>query len=326
MNGSTLNLTSKNQKIKYSARKSGPVLELFTNRQLYLMAVPGIIWFGLFSYYPLLWLQIAFKDYNIQDGAFGSPFLKDIFQNFKFYFTSSYFFRTTFNTIFLNVLSIFSVLVVAVGMALLLNELGHRASKRFFQSAMFFPHFLSTIIVASFVYTLLGEQFGTVNSVLQSMSLEPVAWYSRPELWPAILTLVSVWQSAGYNSVIYLASISSIDTALYEASRIDGASRFQEIRYITIPHLMPTICIMLLLSIGRIFAGNFQLIYSIVGTNGMLLPTTDIIDTYVFRGLTVNGTYGESTAVGLYQSVMGLIVVLMSNKLVKKYDESYGLF
>jgi len=173
---------------------------------------------------------------------------------------------------------------------------------------------------------LLGEQFGTVNTLLSSLGLEPVAWYSKPELWPLILTIVAVWQTSGYYTVIYLSTIASIDPQLYEAIRIDGASRIHEIRYITIPHLKPTICILVLLQIGRIFSGNFQLIYSIVGNNGVLFPTTDIIDTYVFRGLMINGTYGESTAIGLYQSVMGLIVVLISNKLAKRVDESYALF
>lgn len=326
MSTSTSTLLKRNKKMDYKSRIPGPIAELLSNRQLYWMAIPGIIWFGIFSYYPLLWLQIAFKDYNIQDGAFGSPFLEDIFQNFEFYFTSMYFVRTTFNTLFLNALSILSVLVVAMGTALLLNELKNKLDKKIFQSALFLPYFLSTIIVASFVYTLLGEQFGTVNSMLNSMGLEPVAWYSIPQLWPLILTVVVVWQTAGYYTVIYLATISSIDSQLYEAAKIDGASRWKEIRHITIPHLMPTVWVLLLLSIGRIFAGNFQLIFSIVGTNGLLFPTTDVIDTYVFRGLTINGTYGESTAIGLYQSVMGFIVVLIVNKLAKRCDESYGLF
>lgn len=319
-------LIKTSKKDQYRSSKHGPFMELLLNRQLYLMALPGIIWFVIFSYYPLLWLQIAFKDYNIQDGAFGSPLLADIFQNFKFYFTSMYFVRTTYNTIFLNVLSIVSVLIVAVLTALLLNELKNKIAKRFFQSALFLPYFLSTVIVASFVYTFLGEQFGTVNMMLQSFGLKTIAWYSMPNLWPALLTAIAVWQSAGYYCVIYLATIASIDSELYEAARIDGAFRIHEIRFITIPHLLPTIIILLLLSIGRIFAGNFQLIYSIIGNNGVLLPTTDIIDTYVFRGLMVNGTYGESTAVGLYQSVMGFIVVILANKAAKKFDDSYGLF
>lgn len=306
--------------------KPSTIRELLSNWQLYVMALPAIIWLGIFSYYPLAWLQIAFKDYNIRDGAFGSPLLKDVFQNFKIYFSSIYFFRTTFNTIFLNTLAILSILIVAVTTALLLNELKNRHWKRLFQSAMFLPYFLSTIIVASFVYTLLGEQFGTINEMMQSIGLKPVAWYSIPKIWPAILTIVSVWQIAGFYCIIYLSTITSISNELYEAARIDGASRRHEIRFITIPHLMPTICILFLLQIGRVFAGNFQLIFSIIGTNGILFPTTDIIDTYVFRGLMVNGTYGESTAVGLYQSVMGLAVVLIANKLAKKYDESYGLF
>ncbi len=302
-------------------------MEFITNWQLYLMAVPGFIWFLAFSYIPLCWLQIAFKDYNIMDGAFGSPFLKgDIFENFKIYFKSQYFFRTTFNTLFLNTLSIFFTLLASVTLAILLNEVRIKFVKKIYQSVIFMPTFLSTIVVAAFLYSLLGEQFGVVNSVLNSMGLKDIHWYSVAWYWPIILTIVAVWMGAGSGSVIYLASISSISPELYEAAKMDGANKRQEIFNITVPQLMPTMVILTILNIGNIFRGNFQLIYSIVGNNGLLLPTTDVIDTYVFRGLTFGGTYGESTAVGLYQSVMGFLVVILANKLSKKIDDSYGLF
>lgn len=300
--------------------------EFGSNWQLYLMSLPTIIWFGIFSYYPLLWLQIAFKDFNIMDGLFGSPFTKDPLQNFKFYFTSDYFARTTFNTLFLNSLGIISVAAVSVTIAILLNEIQKKWAKKLFQSAIFLPYFLSTIIVAAFVYSMLGDQFGMVNSIIKSLGFQPIAFYSIAPIWPLILTLVAVWQGAGFNSIIYLSVITSIDPELYEAARIDGATRWREIKHITIPHLLPTISILFLLAVGKIFSGNFGLIYSIVGNNGLLLPTTDVIDTYVYRGLVFDGTIGQSTAVGLYQSVMGLITVLVFNKLAKRFDDSFGLF
>lgn len=307
-------------------KPTGFLWEIGSNWQLYIMALPAVIWFGIFSYYPLMFLQIAFKDYNIMDGAFGSPYLKDLFYNFKYFFTSIYFARTTFNTLYLNILSIVFVTLTAVTVALLLNELRSNYAKKIFQSTLFLPYFLSTIIVATFVYALLGDQFGTLNQILKSIGMQPIALYTMPQVWPGILTALAVFQGAGFNSVIYLAVITSIDSELYEAAKIDGAGRWKEIKYITIPHLLPTVFILFLLAVGKIFAGNFGLIYSIVGNNGMLFPTTDVLDTYVYRGLIFDGTISQSTAVGLYQSVMGVITVLLCNKLVKKYDNSYGLF
>lgn len=318
------NESFKHHKNKYSKKEF--FREFGSNWQLYLMAIPTIVWFAIFSYYPLVWLQIAFKDFNIMDGLFGSPFTKHPFDNFKFYFTSDYFGRTTFNTLFLNALGIISITFAAVIIAILLNEIQKRWVKKLFQSAIFLPHFLSTIIVAAFVYSMLGDQFGMVNTILKSLGFQPIAFYSIAGIWPIILTLVAVWQGSGFNSIIYLSAITSIDPELYEAARIDGATRWCEIKHITIPHLLPTVSILVLLAVGKIFSGNFSLIYSIVGNNGLLFPTTDVIDTYVYRGLVFDGAIGQSTAVGLYQSVMGLITVLFFNKLAKKLDDSYGLF
>ena len=298
--------------------------ELKKNKALYLMSIPGIIWFMIFSYIPLLWIVVAFKQYNFVDGPFRSPWVG--LENFKFYFDSMYFFRTTFNTLLLNSLFIIFGTIASVVGALMLNEVKNRHLKKLYQSTMFFPFFLSWIIVAALLYSFLNQSYGSVNILLKSLGLATVSWYSEPSLWRPILVFVAVWQGAGYGIVIYISVISSFDICLYEAAKIDGANRFHEIIFITLPQLVPTIIIMLLLSIGRIFYGNFQMIYSIIGDNGVLLPVTEVIDTYVYRAMKIQGEYGMAAAVGLYQSVMGFFTIIIANKLAKKYDENAGLF
>lgn len=314
----------KNNRLRTGNFKNSFPGELLSNWQLYIMALPAIIWLGIFSYYPLLWLQVAFKDFNIQDGAWKSPWVG--LENFKFYFESQYFITTTVNTLYLNALFIIVQVFVSVGLALLLNEMGTTLVKKIYQSVLFLPFFLSWIVISAFVYNMFSESFGSINTALKSLGFEPVSWYSKAELWPAILTILNTWQSAGYYVIIYMASIISVDPELYEAVRIDGANKFHEIKYITMPHLLPTIVLMVLLQIGKIFYGNFQMIYSIVGDNGMLFKTTEIIDTYIYRAMSQNGTFGQAAAIGIYQSILGFIVVILSNKLAKKYDDSMGLF
>lgn len=288
------------------------------------MAVPGLAFFALFSYYPLLWLQVAFRDFNIMDGAWHSPWIW--FDNFKFFFQSQFFFRVTFNTVYINLWFILVGTFTSVLLAILLNEIKCTRIKKLYQSALFLPFFLSWIVIGAFLYNMLGESYGTVNTLLTELGLATVPWYSEPRLWRPILVAVNTWHSAGYGVVIYLSTIVSINSELYEAAQIDGANRFQQVRSITIPHLIPTITIMVLMAIGRVFYGNFGMFYALIGDNGLLFPTTDIIDTYIFRAMRMNGTYGMATAVGLYQSIIGFAVVLLSNKLAKRYDNSMGLF
>lgn len=305
-------------------RKSGVFFELWTNRTLYLMTLPGLLFLAIFSYYPMLGIQIAFKDYNVLDGIWGSPFAG--LKWFEFFFKSIYAPEVTFNTLFLNVLFITSGLIVSVTIAILLNEITKNYLRRIFQSAMFFPYFLSWIIISALVYSLLNDKYGALNVFLKNMGLQPHAWYNMPELWRGILTVINTWQSFGYGVVIYLAVIVSIDREMYESARIDGANRFDEILRITLPHLIPTMVILTLLAIGRIFYGNFGMIYAIIGENGVLINKTDIIDTYVFRAMRSQGEFSMATAVGLFQSVLGFICVIIFNKLAKRYDDSMGLF
>ena len=298
--------------------------ELKQNKGTYILAVPGLLFFAVFSYYPLIWLQIAFKDFNIQDGIWNSPWSG--LDNFLFFFKSHFFVRVTVNTLVINLLNIVVGTICAVGLAILLNELRNNFAKKIYQSAMFLPYFLSWVVIGAFLYNLLGESYGVVNTILKSLNIDPVSWYSNSGYWRPILVVVNTWQSVGYNTIIYLAAITAIDAELYEGAVIDGANRFQQIRSMTIPLLFPTIIVLTLIAIGRIFYGNFGMIYALVGDNGLLYETTDVIDTYVYRSMRSNGTYGMATAVTLYQSVIGFIVVMLANKAAKKYDKDTALF
>lgn len=308
----------------YSPKKRSMYNELMKHKVLYMMTLPGIAFFLVFNYAPLYGLLIAFKSFNIQDGILGSPW--NGFKNFEFYFKSIYAYQTTFNTLYLNGLFILTGLIVQVTIAILLNEIGRAGWKKWFQSALFFPYFLSWIVVSALAYNLLSDQFGMLNSLLRSIDSPTVAWYNEVGYWRIILVLAYLWKTTGFYVIIYLAAIVGIDSELYEAARIDGANRFQTVIHITLPGLIPTIVILLLLSIGRIFYGDFQMIYALVGDNGILLPTTDIIDTYVFRAMRVSGEFGMATAVGLYQAVLGLILITITNAVVKKYDKDIALY
>jgi len=305
-------------------RKHFFLYEMKRNWELYLMTIPAVVFLLVFSYYPMLGIQIAFKEYNIVDGMWKSPFVGLLY--FKAFIKSRFFGQVTFNTLYLNFLFIVSMTVVSLTIALLLNEITSSKLKKIFQTAMFFPYFISMIIVSAIVYSLLNDKYGAINALLRSMGLQTHVWYNMPELWRGILTFINTWQGFGYTVIIYLAVIISMNPEIYEAARTEGASKLQEIFMITLPQLIPTIIIMTLLALGGIFKGNFGLIYTIVGDNGMLLSKTDVIDTYVFRLMRVDGSFSLATAIGFYQSILGFVVVLTFNKLSKLYDDSMGLF
>lgn len=300
-------------------------MEVWKNRQYYLMIIPACLVFFLFAYLPLPGIIIAFKDYNFQDGIFGSPFVG--FKNFLYFFKSSEAFVTTFNTLWINFNYIFWGTLLALIVAIMLNEVRQNLLKKLYQNVIFLPYFLSAIIAARFVYMIFATDSGLMNHFLQTLGGEPVQWYMDPKYWVKILTGLNVWKNTGYAAIIYLAVIAGIDEQLYESASLDGATRWQKIRYIMVPFLIPTIIILTLLSIGRMFFGDFQTIYAILGDlNGQLYPTTDIIETYVFRAVKMNAEFSMAAAVGLYQSIMGFILVFGSNYLVKRFNKDYSLF
>lgn len=298
--------------------------EIWKNKSYYLMMLPAALIFSLFTYLPMPGIIIAFKNYNYQDGIFGSPFVG--LNNFKFFFKSSYALRTTLNTVWINFNNILWGTIVAVVFALILNEIREKKAVRVYQNLMFLPYFFSAIVVGKLVGMMFSDQYGVVNQVLKSFHFHDIQWYETAKYWVKILVGTSIWKGTGYSVIIYLSTITGIDEELFEASSLDGASRWQQIRYVLVPLLIPTIVILTLLNIGRIFFGDFGLIYSVVGDNGLLMPKTDVIETFVFRSVRQSAEFSMSAAVGLYQSIVGFILVFVSNMLAKLYDEDYSLF
>ncbi len=294
------------------------------NRGLLILCLPAVVWFLVFAYAPMVGLVIAFQKYNPAKGLFGSQFVW--FDNFKFFFGSDAFFRVTFNTLFLNFLFIFATHFTAVVMAIALSEVKNKYFKKVTQSMIILPHFISWTVVSLLIEAFLKTEGGLINSILANFGIEPIKFMQTAKLWPAILTILRVWQGAGYSSIVYLAAITGFDQSMYEAAKVDGATRWQCITRITLPLLRPTIILLLLMAVGKIFNGDFGMVYALVGNNTVLYPTTDIIDTYVYRQLMESANMGMSSAVGLWQSVMGCIMVVIMNKITKKIDKDSALF
>lgn len=305
-------------------KRQGFLSEIKRNKIAYLLALPAAVYTIIFGYLTMPYMLIAFQKFNYKTGLFNSPWIG--FDNFKFFFASPRAWEITFNTLKLNFFFILFGTLAALVLAILFNELKSRMFSRITQSTILFPHFLSWVIVSYVLYSLLSTEYGLVNRVLESLGLQTVNWYSSPSYWTSILVGTHVWKDIGINLVIYLAAIAGIDGSYYEAGKIDGATRFQLIRYITVPLLMPTIMILSLLALGKIMYGSFDMIYAIIKDNGILYPTTDVIDTYVFRSLRNIGNPAQAMAIGLYQAVVGFILVYTSNKIVRKINPDHALF
>jgi putative aldouronate transport system permease protein len=290
------------------------------------LALPAVLALLVFSYLPMAGLVVAFKDFNISDGIFHSPW--NGIDNFRYFFSSGDAPRILVNTLVLNTLFLTATLTAGVTLAIMLNEIRGRYFKRVAQSAIFLPYFVSPIVISIILQVLLagvGGSGGAVNDALAGFGLPQLSWYTEPGPWPWILTFVKVWQLGGYMSVIFLAAITSISEEVYEAGMIDGASRAQMAWRITVPMLRPTAAILLVLGVGRIFYGDFGTIYAIVGDNGTLFPTTDVIDTYVFRSMRELGDFGTTAAVGLFQSVVGFVLVTMAVLVQRRYSKESSL-
>lgn len=307
------------------------IRDLKKNGSLYLIALPGIVWFAVFCYWPMSGIILAFKQYFPIEGIYRSPWIG--LRNFEFLFRSGDMFRITYNTLFLNTLFISFGLICAVGIALLLNEIRSKYFKRISQALLLLPFFISWVIVGTISTYIFGTDIGFINAILRTIGMEPVMWYNSPQHWPAILTITSVWKGIGYGSIIYLAAIVGVDQTIYESAQIDGCNKWQLVWRITIPCIIPTISIMLLLQIGRIFYGDFGMIFNMVGRNVMLFSNTDVIDTYVFRAIRGvegvaggSGSFAMASAAGLLQSVLGFITVLTANLIVRKVNKDNALF
>ncbi len=298
--------------------------EMNKNKVLYLMCLPGLLKLILFNYIPLGGIWIAFTDYKVTDGIFGSKFVG--LRNFKLFFgTGAMAWIVTWNTLVLNFWGIIFGTLMQITIAIFMNEIRNQAFKKITQALMFFPYFLSWVVVGAIVYALFSTDVGVVNRLLKSLGSEPVRWYTETQYWKPILVICNVWKWSGYSSIIYMAAMVNFDTSFYEAAEVDGASKWQQIRYMTIPLLKPTVVMLTLLSIGRIFFGDFGMVYGVVGSNSLLLKATTVIDTYVYQSMLSLG-FSYSSAVGLWQSVMSFILILGSNKLAKKVNDGIALF
>ncbi|SDX96728.1 sugar ABC transporter permease [Paenibacillus sp. CF384] len=293
------------------------------NLQLSLLALPAFLVIFVFSYLPMGGIFIAFKNINYTDGILHSPWVG--FDNIKFFFTSSDAWMVVRNTLLYNSIFIVVGTFLSVVFAILLNEVVSRRWVKAYQTVFFFPYFFSWIIVAYMAYSFIGP-YGVLTMLTEKLGFAAFDFYSTTWVWPILLTLINIWKGLGYVSIIFYAGILGISQEYFEAAEIDGASKLQIIRNITIPLIMPLITIMTLLSIGKIFYSDFGLFFFVPREVGQLFPVTQVIDTYVFRMLKVSGDIGMSSAVGLFQSVMGFIVVLASNYVVKKIDDDNKLF
>lgn len=304
-------------------RRVNPIKELWNNKFLYLLALPAMAYTFIYCYMSLPYIVIAFEKFNYKTGIF-SKFVG--LQNFEYFFKSSWAWTITRNTLVINILFLVVGTVCAVALAIVLNEVHAKKFLKVSQSAMLFPYFISWVIVSYMLQGILGTENGLINNLIVSMGGEKVNFYSDPNYWYPILLILNIWKTTGYNAIVYLAAITGIDEGLYEAAYIDGASRIKRIRYITLPLLMPTICILTLMSIGRIFYGDFGMLYAIIRDNSSLMPIAEVIDTYVYRTFKNTGDPSLSMAVGLYQSVVGFILVFTSNWIVRRKFPEGALF
>ena len=291
---------------------------------IYLMMIPGFLYLIINNYIPMFGIIVAFKNYNYSLGIFGSKW--NGLKNFKFLFKTKDAFTITRNTLVYN--AVFIILGNSLGIliAILLNEIRSKMAKKTYQTIILLPFLLSIVIVSYIVYGIFSTEFGIANHMLTSLGKDRISWYSTPKYWPFILTFINLWKNMGYNTVLYYATLFGIDVSYYEAAVVDGASRWQRIRYITIPSLIPTITIMVLMAISRIFYSDFGLFYQVPLNSGPLIDVTNTIDTYVYRGLRENSNIGMSAAAGLYQSVVGFIMVIAANTLVKRMGNGNELF
>ncbi|MCD9025584.1 ABC transporter permease [Cohnella silvisoli] len=305
---------------------NGVFRELARNRTLLLMFLPVAALLLLFNYLPLAGLVIAFKNFDFDKGIFGSDWMHPLLNNFDYLLSSDVAFRAIRNTISLNSLFIVAGIVFEVGFALMLNELRNKYFKRVTQSLTFLPFFISWIVVGVFTYNLLNYENGAINRFLEWLGFPGLDFYSAAGLWPMILTIAIRWKVTGYGTIIYLAALTGIDNAYYEAAAIDGASRWQQIRYISLPMLRPTVLILTLLAVGRIMNADFGMFYAMVGDAFQLFPTTDVIDTLVYRSLRKSGDIGMASAAGFFQSLVAFVLVIVSNYIARRVDKDSAIF
>lgn len=305
-------------------KKGSFLYELNKNKILFLMISPCIFYKLLFSYLPMVGVYYAFTNFDFNGGLFGSRFVG--LDNFKFLFKSGTLGLLVQHTVLYNLAFIFVGNFFEIICAIFLSEIKNIYYKKITQNAMFLPFFISMVLVGTFAYNLFNVDNGVINSILKHLGMEPYSFYSETAPWKYIIVFSQVWKGLGYGTIIYLAAIMNIGEEYFEAAKIDGAHIFQQIWHILLPMLKPTFIILILLRLGGIMRGQFDLFYQLIGNNGLLYNATDILDTYVYRSLTVNFDIGMGSAAGLFQSVFGFILIMIVNFIVKKIEPDYSLF
>lgn len=290
----------------------------------WLMILPALLALGLFRYAPMFGLVMAFQNLDYSKGIFGGDWVG--FNNFKFLFQTSDAWIITRNTILYNLVFIVLGLILSVTLALALNEIRQKYFAKVTQTIFIMPHFLSMVVVSLIVYGFLSPTQGVVNNIITSNGGTMVNWYSNLKAWPFILVFVRMYCTVGFDSIIYMAVISSISQEYYEAACLDGASKIKQIFYVTLPQMRPIICINLIRALGHIMHGDFGLFYTVPRDSGMILDVTNVLDTYIYRAMLKINNPGMTTAAGMYQSVVGLIIVLLANFIIKKIDEDSAMF
>jgi putative aldouronate transport system permease protein len=304
--------------------KSGKMGTFKKHKTLILMSLPAIIITFFLSYVPMAGIIIAFKRINYRQGIFFSPWVG--FDNFKFFILSKRASIVTMNTIIFNLIFIASVTVMSVLVAILVSEMSGKYFKKICQSFMFLPFFISWVVVSAFMYNIFNVDKGIINSTLRNLNMQTINIYSESWYWYIIMPVLRIWKFTGYSSVIYLAAIMGIDVEYFEAATIDGANRFEKIYYITMPLLKPTIIMLLMLSLGGILRGDFDMFYNVIGNNSLIFSKVDIIDTFVFRSLVSGADIGMSSAAALFQSVVCFLFITITNGIVRKVNKDYALF
>jgi len=294
-------------------------------RELLILMIPAIVWLIVNRYLPMIGVIIAFKDVNYSLGILRSPWAG--LKNFEYLFRTESAFIITRNTLLYNLSFIALDVIIPVTLALMLNELRGRILPRLYHTVMLFPYFISMVVVSYLVFSLLSHSNGLMNSaVLPLLGREPVNWYNSPRHWPLILPMIHVWKSAGYTTIVYLAALSGIEPSYYDAAAIDGAGKWKQARFISLPFLQPVIIILATLAVGRIFNSDFGLFYQVPLNSGALFSVTNVIDTYVYRGLTQTNDLGMASAAGFYQAIVGFVLIFATNTAVRRFNPEQALF
>jgi len=291
----------------------------------YIMMIPGLLFLFINNYLPMAGLVIAFKDVNFTKGLFASDWIG--FENFRYLFSTTDAFLITKNTILYNIVFISFNTSLSIFVAILLNDIRVKNLKKFYQSAILLPYLISMIIISYLANAMLNTDLGFFNrSILPLLGIEKQMWYSTAKLWPPILLFVNAWKHIGYLSILYYSAIIGIDIENYEAAQLEGATKWQQIRFITLPLISPVVITMTLIYVGRIFNSDFGLFYHVPMNSGAVYSTTNVIDTYVYRALMQLGDIGMASAAGMYQAIVGFVLVLLSNMAVRKISPDNALF